>query len=131
MPTPFETALDAYHKVCLRLFDLSEEEGRLLESGTQKPVGEMSRRRRELLRELGRTQAALKSVVPVPFPDRLRPVLQATLDLIQRSVRQDRRNEQWMLQHQMIPGDLVPSSATRNPQRVRSAYGLRAGEAGR
>jgi len=91
---------------------------------------EITRRRRDLLRELARTQSAVKAASPVPFPDRLRPALQATLDLIQRSVRLDRQNEQWMLRHQMIPGDLVPSSASRSPQRIRSTYGLRAGGIG-
>jgi cation diffusion facilitator CzcD-associated flavoprotein CzcO len=101
----------------------------LVDSG-ETPIVEITRRRRDLLRELARTQSAVKAASPVPFPDRLRPALQATLDLIQRSVRLDRQNEQWMLRHQMIHGDLVPSSASRSPQRIRSTYGLRAGGIG-
>jgi len=130
MSAAFETSLAAYHQVCLQLAVLSEEEGRALESGVKPPIVEITRRRRDLLRELARTQSAVKAASPVPFPDRLRPALQATLDLIQRSVRLDRQNEQWMLRHQMIPGDLVPSSASRSPQRIRSTYGLRAGGIG-
>jgi len=122
MSAAFETSLAAYHQVCLQLADLSEEEGRALESGVKPPMVEITRRRRDLLRELARTQSAVKAASPVPFP--------ATLDLIQRSVRLDRQNEQWMLRHQMIPGDLVPSSASRSPQRIRSTYGLRAGGIG-
>jgi len=103
MSAAFEIALAAYHQVCLQLADLSEEESRALESGVRPPIKEIARRRRDLLRDLARTQSVVKESAPVPFPDRLRPALQATLDLIQRSVRLDRQNEQWMLRHQMIP----------------------------
>lgn len=130
MASPFEKALAEYHQACLRLLDLSEEEGVALESGRALPLPATTGRRRELLRELSRAQTALKAAAPDPFPDSLRPALQATLDLIQRSVRKDRENEQWMLRHRMIPGDLVPSSASRSPNRIRSTYGLRSGGAG-
>lgn len=67
MSAAFETSLAAYHQVCLQLADLSEEEGRALESGVKPPMLEITRRRRELLRELARTQSAVKAASPFHF----------------------------------------------------------------
>ena len=124
-PAPsFESALDAYHPACLAVLDLFQEEADALQAGRLEKLDGFPERRRALLVRLETTQRSTRDSAPRPISDSQRARIQAVADLIQRAVRLDRQNEQWWLRHGLLPAGMVPSSATRNPVRVRSTYGF-------
>lgn len=122
--SPFESALDAYHQACLAVLDLFQEEADALQAGQLERLEGFPDRRRALLVRLETTQRATRDNAPRPISESQRTRIQAIADLIQRAVRLDRQNEQWWLRHGLLPAGMVPSSATRNPGRVRSTYGF-------
>lgn len=119
-----ESALDAYHQACLAVLDLFQEESDALQSGRLERLDGFPDRRRALLVRLETTQRSIRDSAPRPISESQRARIQAVADLIQRAVRLDRQNEQWWLRHGLLPAGMVPSSATRNPGRVRSTYGF-------
>lgn len=123
-PTEFETAIEAYHKACLAVLDLIQEESEALQAGRLEALPPFAERRKRLLGQLETTQRSIRETAPSPVPAPLRARIQATADVIQRAVKLDRQNEQWWLRHQLVPPEMIPLSGSRNPQRVRSTYSL-------
>jgi hypothetical protein len=124
-PDPaFEAALEAYHQACLAVLDLLQEESDALQSARLDALPGFAERRKVLLGRLESTQKATRTAAPTTIPGSLKPRIQATADLIQRAVKLDRQNEQWWLRHRLVPPEMIPNSASRNPRRVRSTYGF-------
>ncbi len=127
-PDPaFEAALEAYHQACLSVLDLLQEESDALQAARLEALPGFADRRRVLLGRLESTQKATRTAAPATIPEFLKPRIQATADLIQRAVKLDRQNEQWWLRHRLVPPEMIPNSASRNPRRVRSTYGFAGG----